>query len=185
MGFLIRVLLFFLATTLSAASEPASVYLFPEQRSSSSAPTLTTEEARLIITQRLGVSQYHSLHHASKATLEFINTFGGQRSLLFSDDSKHDSGSYLVMIVEGVSLKLERLMMESFQFTEPSFKILNPPSETANKHFISDMIQGEAHIHCNLDDFNLLSEQRLTGRSGFVQFGLVRLLDRHGFVLTD
>jgi hypothetical protein len=178
-----------LATAVYAASEPAKAYIFPDQRSSSSVPILTSEEARLVIAKRLGVSQYHSLHYASTDALPYVNSFGGQQSSIFSDDAQNDRRSHLVLIVEGVSSKIGHLFIEPWQSTEPAFEISNPPSKIANKQLISDMMvqsQSEAPVSCTLkDSVSPFQERCWVGRTNFIQFDLVSSRDCSGFILTN
>jgi hypothetical protein len=175
MRLLIISLLSLLATTACASSESAKVYILPEQRSPSGVPTLTPEEARLIIVHRLGVSQYHNLRYASKDTLSYINFFGSQQSSFFLDDTQDDHRSHLVIVVEGVSSKVERLAVEPWQPIEPAFQISSP--KNANKQLISDMmaqIQPKAPLPCSLiDSTNPFEEQCWAGGTNIIQFDLV------------
>jgi hypothetical protein len=176
----------FLVTRACASSELAKVFIFPEQGSSSSVPTLTPEEARLIIAHRLGISQYHNLRYPSKEILSYINSFGSRHSPFFPDDTQDDNRSHLVIVVEGASSAVGRLAVEPWQSIEPAFQISNPPSKIANKQLISDMmaqIQPKAPIPCSLkDSSNPFKERCWTGRSNIIQFDLVSPLNHSRFI---
>jgi hypothetical protein len=160
-----------------ATSDTASVFTFPDKQSLPGTPILRPEEARLVIAQRLGVSAYHNLHHASSDGLSYINAFGGQQSPLFPSIAEDDGRSHLIVVVEGVTPKIMESLMSQWDSTRPTFEISNPPSQTANANFIKDiMIQcggGASHKDCSFFDvINPFQQQCWAGRSNFVHFDL-------------
>merc|ERR1712093_458352 len=79
---------FLLPLLVGAASAitDASVYIFDAaKRPSTSPPSLSPEQARLVFAQRLGASQYHGIGDASEVTLSYVNRFGGPQESLFQD----------------------------------------------------------------------------------------------------
>ena len=96
------------STTLGiyATSNEASVYLQDSvvASRSSKAQSVTPSTARLLFAQRLGLSQYHDLGDADEATLQVLNTYGGQQQSMFEDveESRQQSTDKLLFIIEGV-----------------------------------------------------------------------------------
>lgn len=173
----ISLLLPALLGTAVAASDPAHVYTFPvvKPESSTDIPTLSPNEARLVIAQRLGVSRYHNIHDATNDGIKYIDTFGGQQSSVFGSQIENDEKSHLVLIVEGVTAEVEKSVATSWDGANPSFKISNPPSKTANLKLIEDLVAQSAagldRKDCSFHDaVNPFQETCWAGKSNFVHF---------------
>lgn len=166
----------------AAALSDASVYIFERDApTSSNPPTLTPEQARLIFAQRLGTSQYHGLGDASESTLSYINSFGGQRELLF-EDAVGDKPAELVLIVEGVSSKTAQPLYDEWSSIKPAFTISKAPSMTANKNLVSDINQqcGQKKSKCAFANaINPFDVHCWNGKSKVIHFDLVREKVRH------
>jgi hypothetical protein len=127
------------AGTASAISD-AKAYIFQddEWQYTSHPPTLSPDEARLVFAQRLGVSQYHSLDHASEDTLSYINQFGGQQKQLFAE-SGHDQAAELVLLLEGGSDKNSEHILSAWSSVQPAFTIPNSPSSSENLELVFNL----------------------------------------------
>ncbi len=71
-------------------------------------PSISPLTARLLLAQRLGLSQYHSLEGADEGTLGILNTFGGEQQRIFDDgdqawEDENSSDEKFLLMVEGVS----------------------------------------------------------------------------------
>lgn len=77
---------------INAFSPEAYVFISPNGNSYSSStkesPSISSIAARLLLAQRLGLSQYHSLDGADEATIELLNRFEGSRDQIFLDEEK-------------------------------------------------------------------------------------------------
>ena len=94
------------ALGIYAASQEAPIYI---QDDSLNGPTSKTQSisantARLLLAQRLGLSQYHDLGDADEVTLDVLNTYGGQQQSIFGEreESRQQSTDKLLFIIEGV-----------------------------------------------------------------------------------
>merc|ERR1712093_49028 len=116
---------FLLPLLVGAASAitDASVYIFDAaKRPSTSPPSLSPEQARLVFAQRLGASQYHGIGDASEVTLSYVNRFGGPQESLFQ--GKTDKVAELVLIVEGVSSETAEPLLKEWSTIEPDLRYL-------------------------------------------------------------
>ncbi len=92
---------------IASAADPrfGHIYLYDP---SSPRPDQTADRlvdpktARLIFARRLGLSRYHTINDASAVEIRQINTFGGDHSSLFGDDTKESRPRSLIL-VEGVN----------------------------------------------------------------------------------
>jgi hypothetical protein len=162
----------------AAALSDANVYIFQRDESPRSLdpPTLTPEQARLVFAHRLATSQYHGLGDASDSTLSYVNNFGGRRDSFF-EDAANDTPVELVLIVEGVSSKTAKPLMDEWSTIKPAFTISNPPSMTANKNLASDLNQqcGQGNKKCALPDaINPFDGSCWNGKSKVIHFDLIR-----------
>jgi len=66
-------------------------------------PSISPITARLLLAQRLGLSQYHSLEDADESTLEVLNDYGGRQGQVFEDEEQIRGAEKLLLIVDGVS----------------------------------------------------------------------------------
>ncbi|KAK0117932.1 hypothetical protein ONS95_012244 [Cadophora gregata] len=168
---------FLLPIFIGAASAVtnASVYIFEAAiRSSTSPPSLTPEQARLVFAQRLGVSQYHGIGDASDATLSYVNKFGGQYEPLFQDKTEVEVAE-LVLIVEGVSFETGELLLKKWSAIEPAFTISHPPSGLANKQLVFDLQKQSGHDKYNCSPRNAVNPfdtNCWNGRSNAIYFDL-------------
>jgi len=178
MKLLTSLLLPALIGTASAVSD-ATVYLFQgdELPNTSNTPSLTPEQARLVFAQRLGTSKYHGLGDASESTISYINQFGGRQESLFLDSAK-DKASELVMIVEGVSSKSAKPLLDAWSSFKPAFTIAGPPSMNANKRLVADLLEqlGSEDSKCEDQELesaiNPLDSTCWNGRSKAIYFDL-------------
>lgn len=99
-----RILLGILTSTLfgytQAASSTGFLHTF-DRKSPQSDPnpqTASPETARLILAQRLGLSQYHSLSGIDDLTLQQLNAFGGEPTRFFGDEDATTPAKLLVLI---------------------------------------------------------------------------------------
>jgi hypothetical protein len=164
---------------ISAASaiSDASVYIFDgDQRPKiSSPPTLSPEETRLVLAQRLGISEYHGLGDASESTLAHINTFGGPQPGLFSSSFEEDKAAELVLIVEGISSKNEKLLKSRLSTSKPAFSISNPPSTSSNLRLARELEAqiGQSSSECPFEDaINPFAKKCWSGKSKIIHIDL-------------
>lgn len=66
-------------------------------------PSISPITARLLLAERLGLSQYHSLEDADGSTLEILNALGGEQRRLFKDDDQPPRSEKFLFIIEGVT----------------------------------------------------------------------------------
>ncbi len=100
------------STALEACTVSAQALLYTSESISSPSkqgpPSISPITARLLLAQRLGLSQYHSLEDADGRTLEILNTFGGVRQRMFEHEDQRmggdnsEDGKFL-LVIEGVS----------------------------------------------------------------------------------
>lgn len=141
-------------TTASAATD-ASVYLIQQDPipSTSTPPTLSPEQARLVLAQRLGVSKFHSLKDASDSTLSYINRFGRQRQALFDDeeDLGRDSKHVVVMVDEASAEDMQTVSKAIDR--ETLFYVSSSPSAKTNVKLADDISKqiGQAE-QCSLEN---------------------------------
>ena len=64
-------------------------------------PSISPHTARLLLAQRLGLSQYHSLQDVDESTLDILNAYGGEQKHIFAPGETHQSAEKLLLIVEG------------------------------------------------------------------------------------
>ena len=94
------------ALNVYAATQEASLYIQDNSLSpaSSKPQSISPKTARLLLAQRLGLSQYHDLGAADEGTLDVLNTYGGPQQLAFEDEepSRQQRTDKLLFIIEGV-----------------------------------------------------------------------------------
>ncbi len=111
MRILLGILTFTIFEYTQAAASTGFLYTF-DRKSPQPEPTPQTaspETARLIIAQRLDLSQYHSLSSIDDLTLQQLNAFGGEPARFFGDEDATTPAKLLVLIdgvqePEGISL---------------------------------------------------------------------------------
>ncbi|KAI9698472.1 MAG: hypothetical protein M1836_004053 [Candelina mexicana] len=137
-----RILLGFLASTIlgctQATSSTGFVYTYDRKspHSNRDPQKASLDTARLILAQRLGLSQYHSLGGIDGLTLQQINAFGGERPRLLGDVEAIKPAQLLVM-VDGAQNPKEVVPSTS----TPSLTILSPPTSFANERILVDLRQ--------------------------------------------
>ncbi|KAI9647992.1 hypothetical protein NHQ30_002620 [Ciborinia camelliae] len=181
-------LLPFLASTVCAASNPARAYIFEGQQwpnNLASPPALSPNEARLILAQRLGVSQFHDVGSVDRSAIQHINKFGGQLKSLFKDAPK-DRAAELVMIVEGVSEETAGPVLDAWSSINPAFTISNPPSVRTTRKLADDLeLQvGEAK-KCSLEEaINPFADECWNGNSKIMHIDLKKQSKNKDFINT-
>jgi hypothetical protein len=94
------------AIGIAWAEPEASVYFFDKvhiaRAPSDSIPSTSPQAARLLLAQRLGLSQYHSLKDADEYTLQALNQFRDTQHPLFSSKNNDERIGKLLVVVEGV-----------------------------------------------------------------------------------
>lgn len=95
------------STALEACTVSAQALLYTSEPgpppSKQGPPPISPITARLLLAQRLGLSQYHSLEDANEATLEILNTYGGEQPRIFDDEDQTWGDDKFLLIIEGVS----------------------------------------------------------------------------------
>ncbi len=86
-----------------AASHEASVYVFDKKIEPSNVqpPSVSPNTARLLLAQRLGLTQYHSLQEADDLAIEHLNALRGTQKPVFLDEGRDETPLKLLVIVEG------------------------------------------------------------------------------------
>ncbi|KAI6251310.1 hypothetical protein HI914_00332 [Erysiphe necator] len=113
-------------TSIVWASLKLPVYIFHEHEvlSPSEIPILSPRQARLVLAQRLGVSNYHELGDVSDSTLSYINKFGRKNS--FSFENSNEKIADLVLVVKGRSSEAIQLLTNTWPNINPDFQISYP-----------------------------------------------------------
>lgn len=97
----LRSLLYGLIFSVPANARLGHVYLSESGNTPQESQTLTPSNARLVLAQRLGLGEFHSLERAEETTLNAINAFGGGASQLFNAvQPRHLSRA--IVLLEGV-----------------------------------------------------------------------------------
>lgn len=94
-----------IASGACAVAAEALIYTsdVPSPASRAGTPSISPNTARLLLAQRLGLSQYHSLEGADKSTLDILNTYGGKQQQLFAHEEHSRSNDRFLLIVDGVT----------------------------------------------------------------------------------
>jgi hypothetical protein len=162
----------------ASAIPDAKVYLFQGEDfpNTSTPPTISPEEARLVFAQRLGISQYHGVGEVSEKALSHINKFGGPQELLFQD-SAHDKAAELVLIVEGISSKTAEPLLSAWSSIKPAFTISNPPSSSSNLKLAKELqAQVGTSPTCALEDaINPADRKCWTRKSKIMQVDVAKV----------
>ncbi len=94
------------AIKIYVASQEAPLYVQDGSLSSpiSKAQSISPNTARLLLAQRLGLSQYHDLGDADEVALDVLNRYGGPQQSAFGeeDEPQKQSLDRLLFIIEGV-----------------------------------------------------------------------------------
>lgn len=92
---------------LQACALSNRAYLYTSSNGQPAAPSgeaasISTITARLLLAQRLGLSQYHSLEDASDASIQVLNSFGGIQEPIFLDETIERRTNKFLAIIENV-----------------------------------------------------------------------------------
>ncbi len=86
-----------------AASSDALLYTSDSKTlPNSKSPSISSSTARLLLAQRLGLSQYHELNDVDEHILEILNTHGGSQQPLFPQDGEDVAVDKILIVVEVV-----------------------------------------------------------------------------------
>ncbi|KAF2468070.1 uncharacterized protein BDR25DRAFT_344386 [Lindgomyces ingoldianus] len=131
-GFLFSSLLYCSAS----ASRAGHAFLY-DPKTTAASQQVTPETARLILAQRLGLSQFHSIKHANDEVIEQLNAYGGRPQRPFGDDSFRNWAHALVWI-EDVR-DVAAIIKDPAEYSA-TFTIAEPPCSSANDRLIQDMV---------------------------------------------
>lgn len=84
----------------------ASIYV-SDLATGASREALSPATTRLLLAQRLGLSQYYGLEDSDDETLRILNSFGGKQKTLLSNDEPWTGPQRNLIIVEGVEQQLQ------------------------------------------------------------------------------
>lgn len=133
-----------LVLQINAFSPEAYIFTSPNGKSYSSAtretPSISSITARLLLAQRLGLSQYHSLDGVDEAAIELLNGLEGSREQIFLDEE--ESREKLLAFIENVEHPDDLI---DFQESSPTFAIQNPPSASENMQLVTDLLVQDQH----------------------------------------
>ncbi|KAI9805419.1 MAG: hypothetical protein M1825_000670 [Sarcosagium campestre] len=118
----------------------ASVYTdFDADHRADDSTSLNPEALRLIVSQRLGISQFHSVEHADHQTIRQLNDFGLFTQLLAEKDERDDLAviTKTLIFVEGVKDATEIIPTSSLT---PTFRMTDPPSPAQNDKLAQDLV---------------------------------------------
>ncbi|ORY15022.1 hypothetical protein BCR34DRAFT_585369 [Clohesyomyces aquaticus] len=124
----------------SAASPKAGlVYVYDPDTPATSqqSPSVSPETARLILAQRLGLSQFHSIKDASDELIGQLNAFGGRQQRPFGVDNIRNKAQALIWI-EDVD-DASTIVKDQAQYSA-AFYVADPPSSSVNENLIKNMI---------------------------------------------
>ncbi|KAL9126630.1 MAG: hypothetical protein Q9217_004350 [Psora testacea] len=132
-----------IAATVYAASNVAIVYLSNNEPSGSSStpPSISPKTARLLLAQRLGLSQYHDLGDADDLTLEILNRHGGIRHKVFVPQDESSVKRQLLLVVEGVEHPEDIIDGE----LSPAMTMSNPPPGSTTQQLVLDLLEQDNH----------------------------------------
>lgn len=103
----LRAGLIFTGLMLQARALSNRAYLYTSSNgqyaaSSGEAVFISTITTSLLLAQRLGLSQYHSLEDTSDDSTQLLNSFGGMQEPIFLDESRERRTDKFVAIIENV-----------------------------------------------------------------------------------
>ncbi len=144
---------------MCAAKAPASVYFFDHDTTlSDKTPTLRPDDAKLLISQRLRVSQSYNLESADENVISYLNRFSAPQRLLSSSEKQVSERAKLLVVVEGVEpingqtgscINLLLLYMRKLTNTvnsvirdeKPAFQIIDPPPPSFNRKLVHSLAE--------------------------------------------
>lgn len=93
---------------LPTSARNAHVYtsdsFHPDFSADSVSETVSPLAARLILSQRLGIAEYHSLSDADDEALRVVNKLGRQQQPLFGEAAEEEGRRKAILIVESVQV---------------------------------------------------------------------------------
>ena len=100
-----------IALQVRGASHEATVYYLDKNSTPPNAlpPSVSPTTARLLLAQRLGLSQYHSLKNADASTIEQLNSLDLSQTPIFRDEELDEKVARVLVIVEGCSEGIREL----------------------------------------------------------------------------
>jgi hypothetical protein len=145
---------------VASATSEAIVYIFQgtEWPNSVDPPSLSPEQARLVIAQRLGVSKWHGLGDSSDSKISYVNEFGGvsrEEESVFHAPQGRQLESLLVL--DRVSSENVEKLSNAWSSIRPAFTIANPPSSDTTSKLVRDLryqTEGDAHVSIGYDDLS-------------------------------
>ncbi len=103
----VLVSLLWASTALQAYTVIAQAFLYTSEAVSlllkAGPPSISLNTVRLLLAQRLGLSEYYSLENADESALEVLNTFNGEQRYIFDYEEAAWGAEKLLFIVDGVS----------------------------------------------------------------------------------
>jgi hypothetical protein len=90
----------------SASSNLGRVYIYDPVAAAAASPQPPTsanpQTTRLIIAQRLGLSRFHSIKHASDEDIQLLNAYGGRQQKLFGAEDRERTKAHVLVWLEDV-----------------------------------------------------------------------------------
>ncbi|KAK2773057.1 hypothetical protein FQN53_004285 [Emmonsiellopsis sp. PD_33] len=138
-----RPLLSLLSLSLSAAAGvsayDARAYTF-ESRQSDTAPVnriVAPQTARLILANRLGLSEGTTLGAVDEKAIQNLNIFGGKQTAIFGDLNSEDDLAKMLLVWEGVDVPD---LASTSKYSADSFSIPNSPADLVDTSYIHNLI---------------------------------------------
>jgi len=129
-----------LAGAAHAATESARAFIFANNHvDNPGASTLSPEEVRLVLAQRLGVSEYHKIGGASETAIDAIDRYGGLQQQVSSPNTINVDHQ-LVIVAEGWTPEMSLSIQEKWGPLRLAFEMSDPPTYAMTEKLVLDMI---------------------------------------------
>ncbi|KAL6715974.1 hypothetical protein ACLMJK_006936 [Lecanora helva] len=127
------------ALQVSLVSSQALIYISDASppRSDKAPPSISPLTARLLLAQRLGLSQYESLEDADDSALDVLNTYGACQAPVFQQEEQRSGAGKLLLVVDGIS-DPEEIVGSA---TDTAISIDEAPTSSQNKELLSHFLQ--------------------------------------------
>ncbi|SZF01880.1 unnamed protein product [Blumeria hordei] len=139
---------------LNVASPDASVFIFQKDNPLAlhDTPQLSLDQSRLVLAQRLDISQHYRLQDYNELSLSHINRFGSEQQPIF--DSNWHKIPELVLVVEGVSSMISQFISDAISPINPNFTIVAGTTTSENSLLISELQAqaGKLGTSCSLEN---------------------------------
>ncbi|ROT39645.1 hypothetical protein SODALDRAFT_331754 [Sodiomyces alkalinus F11] len=165
--------------TTALQPQPADVYLLQSKPASSSeAPSIPRQLARLVLLQRLapegGVGSLDEIPDglSDERAVVYLNQFGKAPQPLF-DDAAASEPSQLLIMLEGITAEAGQKLKEALSGLFPAFRVSDTPSSVANRDFIQQdlLLAGVSKSECELETaINPLEEECFDGKASVASF---------------